>query len=380
MRGDSDAKVRLLRLVAIAIATVFVLCAFTEFHFAFTGTIAPDFVSYWAAGRMMFEGHPTLAYDIAAHRSVEQRIFPTVGYLPFVYPPSFLLVLLPFGMAPFSIAFAGWIAITAVLYIASARRLIETRFALSQAAAAANFIVGQNGFLTSAIFIRGTTLLQSRPLVGGAILGLLSLKPQLALLLPVALLAGREWRAIAGGILCSLLLAALALLVMGTGPYQGFLSMIGHFSDWLSAGRWRWGEIASVYAALRFFGVQQSLALGIHVSVAIFVAVVTGHAWASRSDRRIPILAAATLLASPYVFTYDALLLVMPMAYLREQGENRAFGLIWVLSLMPVIGYFRPFPNTIPLAAMLCLWALHRRSRPLSEAKDGEGSQLLYQV
>lgn len=364
MNDGAGADVRWLRLAAIAFATLFVLCGFTAFHFAYSGTIAPDFVSYWAAGRMTFEGHPALAYDIAAHRSIEQRIFPTVGYLPFVYPPSFLLVLLPFGMAPFSIAFVAWIAITAALYIVSIRRMIETRFALAQAAAAANFIVGQNGFLTCAIFIRGTALLKSKPLLGGAVLGLLSLKPQLALLLPVALIAGREWRAVFGGILCSLLLWALGLLLLGVGPYQGFLSMIGHFSHWLGAGRWRWGEIASVYAMLRFFGVQQAFALAIHVTLALVAAVVTGYAWATRSDRRIPILAASTLLASPYVFTYDALLLVMPMACLRRQGKARAFGLVWVLSLLPVIGYFRPFPNTIPLAAMLSLWALHRRSRP----------------
>ena len=380
MRGGSRANVRGLRLAALIFATLFVLCAFTAFHFAYSGTIAPDFVSYWAAGRLTVQGHPALAYDIAAHRSIEQQIVPTVGYLPFVYPPPFLFAVLPFGMAPFSIAFAAWILITAALYIAATRRIIDLRFALAQAAAAANFIVGQNGFLTCAIFVRGTALLASRPFLGGLILGLLSLKPQLAVLVPIALLAGREWRAIAGGALCSLLLAAVGLLLLGTASYEGFIGMIGHFSRWLGDGRWRWGEIASLYAMLRFFGVNQALALAIHFCLALVAAVMTGYAWATKSDRRVAILAASSLLASPYVFTYDGLLLVMPLADLMRRGKSRAFGLIWLLSLLPVIGYFRPFPNTIPLAAMVSLWALHSRSSQSSASQDEEGTRLSYQV
>jgi hypothetical protein len=274
----------------------------------------------------------------------------------------------------------AWIVITAAVYLAATRKMIDVRFALAQAAAAANFIVGQNGFLICAIFIRGTALLTSRPFVGGIVLGLLSLKPQLALLVPIALLAGREWRAIAGGALCSLFLAAVGLLLLGTASYEGFIAMIGHFSQWLGAGRWRWGEIASIYAMLRFFGVQQALALAIHFLVALVAAVMTGYAWATKSDRRVAILAASTLLASPYVFTYDGLLLVMPMAHLLRQGKDRAFGLIWLLSLLPVIGYFRPFPNTIPFAAMISLWALHSRSSTSAAPNDDEGTRLIYQV
>ena len=113
-----------------------------------------DFLSFWAAGRLASGGHAALAYDIAQHRAVElQAAGAALGFLPFPYPPPFLAVLAPFGLLPFWVAFGGWIAITAALYLAATRRLLPTRFALAQAAAAANFIVGQNGFLTSAIFI-----------------------------------------------------------------------------------------------------------------------------------------------------------------------------------------------------------------------------------
>jgi hypothetical protein len=79
----------------------------------------------------------------------------------------------------------------------------------------------------------------------------------------------------------------------------------------------------------------------------------------------VPILAAATLLIPPYLFTYDALLLTIPLGWLfRQQKGGAAFIAIWIFSLLPVVAYFTAFPNTIPLAAMLSLWALHRAKVP----------------
>ena len=359
-----------LRIVALGIATLFVLCACAAVGLAFSHASVADFLSFWAAGRLASGGHAALAYDIAQHRAVElQAAGAALGFLPFPYPPPFLAVLAPFGLLPFWVAFGGWIAITAALYIAATRRLLPTRFALAQGAAAANFIVGQNGFLTSAIFIRGTTLLPRRPLLGGAILGLLAVKLQLAILLPVALLAGRAWRAIAGGILSVLCVAAASLVLFGFEPWRGFLAILPHFSQWLSAGKWPWGELASVYAMLRFFEVPAAAALWVHGIVALAAAALTARAWAFDLEPKVPILAAATLLVPPYLFTYDALLLTLPMAWLLQQRKRRAsFTAVWLLSLLPVVSYVTPFVNTIPLAAIAALWALHRPAR--DDARD----------
>ena len=380
---EPDPKVgvfRWYRLAAIGIASLCVLASFAALRFVYLGASAPDFLSYWAAARMSALGQPALVYNVALHHAAEKLAVPTVGYLPFGYPPPFLLLLLPFGMAPFPIAFANWIAITAALYILAARRLIDVRFSLAQAAAAANFIIGQNGFLTAAIFIRGTALLATRPFLAGTILGLLSFKPQLALLLPVALLAGREWRAVSGGILCAFALAAAGLLLFGATSYQGFFAMLPQFSRWLSAGRWRWDELASVYALLRFFGVLPAAALAIHFVVALGAAAITGYAWATKSERRAAILAASTLLVSPYLFTYDGLLLTIPMARLLQQGSRREFLLVWALSLLPVVSYFRPFPNTIAIASLFSLWALYRAPNRSIATIEDERANAFYQV
>jgi alpha-1,2-mannosyltransferase len=350
------------RIVALGIATLFILCGLAAVALAFAHGITSDFVSFWAAGRLAISGDPAAAYDIGRHRAIEQQVFAHLGFLPFPYPPSFLLLVAPFGLLPFWVALGAWVAITATLYVLAARRWIQPRFALAQAAAAANFITGQNGFLTSAIFICGAGLLATRPLIGGAILGLLSFKPQLAILLPVALLAGREWRAIAGALLSSSALVAASLLIFGTDTYRGFFGILPQYTHWLSDSRWPWGELASPFALLRYLGLAQSAALAGHSVIAIAAAAAAARAWALKLDERIPILAAATLLVPPYLFTYDGLLLAPVLGgLLRREQNHAAFLLVWLFSLLPVVCYFTPFPNTLPLAALVALWALHRK-------------------
>lgn len=376
-RTGSLPRLRWLQLPALGIATLVVLCGVAAVVLAFSKSIIPDFVDFWAAGRLASEGHAATAYDMAAHHAIEAQVAPTVGVLPFPYPPFVLPVLVPFGMLPFWLGFGLWIAIGGGVYLGATRNLLPARFSLGQAAAAANFITGQNGFITSAIFIGGTKLLTARPFAGGAILGLLCFKPQLAILLPLALLAGREWRAIAGGLASSFALVALSLLLFGPDSYAGFFANLPRYSQWLGTGRWPWGELATLFALLRSFGVANGPAMAIQLVAAAGGAALTIRAWWLGLEQRVPILAAATLLAAPYLFTYDALLLSVPLAWVGRHDGDAKFAIIWLLSLIPALSYFSDVPNTIPLAAMLALWALH--SRRTAEPKEAAG-KAAYQV
>ncbi len=67
-----------------------------------------------------------------------------------------------------------------------------------RAAVFINAVGGQNSTWTAALSGSGLSLLERRPLLAGGLLGLLIYKPQLGLLIPVALLAGRHWRASEG--------------------------------------------------------------------------------------------------------------------------------------------------------------------------------------
>lgn len=350
------------RTVAVGYAIVFVIIMVWTWVIIFTEQKASDFLSYWAAARLAVEATPELAYDIAAHRALELSIADPEGLLPFPYPPPFLLILMPLGLIPYWLGFALWVAATAALYLLVSRGIAPLAYRLAHPQALANALIGQNGFLTTAIFIAGMRALERRPLLAGAILGLLVIKPQLALLLPIALLAGREWRAIAGAAASSTALLLLALLALGTDAYLGFFEILPVYTEAMATSRWPWNELASVFAFARHLGVPQLPALAIHAIVALGATALVWRAWSSRSEARAPVLATAILLVPPYMFTYDALLLIVPMGWLivRERAPV-AVAVAWLCCLLPIVTYigFYPGPNPIPVAALLCLWALH---------------------
>jgi hypothetical protein len=124
----------------------------------------------------------------------------------------------------------------------------------------------------------------------------------------------------------------------------------------------------SVFAFLRWFGVEQSLAMILHGFVAAVAAMLTWRAWASNWEQKVPLLASATLLIPPYLLTYDALLLILPLGYWLRQNARLPWVVgLWVLSLLPITHYFDLYrgPNTLPLAAILALVLLvgDRRAR-----------------
>src|SRR5258708_19295063 len=83
---------------------------------------------------------------------------------------------------------------------------------------------GQNAFLTTALCGGGGLLLAPRPFLAGACFGALIFKPHLGVLIPVALLAGRQWKAIAGAVASAAALVALSLLAFGWKTWAGFLA------------------------------------------------------------------------------------------------------------------------------------------------------------
>ena len=119
---------------------------------------------------------------------------------------------------------------------------------------------GQNSFLTGAILIAGITLLDRRPVLAGVLLGVLTYKPQLFLMVPVALLAGGHWKAIAAGIVTTALLALLSLALLGPDLWHQWLQTLAmsgeRYAGMVRAAR-RVGQ--SVFACLLALGVSPPL-------------------------------------------------------------------------------------------------------------------------
>jgi len=362
-----------LRRPAMTIALLFLFVGVVALVTMLSDPYQMDFVSYWAAARLADSGNPAGAYDLALHRSVELGAIPLGGALPFAYPPCFLLLLAPFGLLSYPAAAADWVLLTFAAYCAAIRRWSPATpwLALSFPPLLVNVITGQAGLLVAALFVGGMALLPKRPFAAGILLGLLIVKPQLGLVLPLALLAGREWRAIAGAAAAAAGLILASLILFGWEPWQAWLGNAGLIASIASEGLAGWHRMASVYGALRLAGLAAAPAWAAHALVGLAAAGAACMIWYRETDigKRAAALAAATSLASPYLFVYDTLILVVPFLWLVARGRRLALvGLAWAvlfLALVQVAGWSGG-PNLAPLAAIVLLVLILLQPRGLS--------------
>jgi hypothetical protein len=362
-----------LRLPAMTVALLFLFVGVVALTTIFADPYQMDFIAYWAAGRLAVEGQAAGAYDLALHRAVEQGAIPLAGALPFAYPPCFLVLLAPFGLLAYPAAAANWVLLTFAGWCAMMRRWAPAMpwLTLSFPPLLINVITGQAGFLVAALFVGGMALLPKRPLLAGLLLGLLVVKPQLGLVLPLVLLAGREWRAFAGAAASAIGLCLLSLILFGPEPWQAWVANAGRIAEIASEGLAGWHRMASVYGALRLAGLAAAPAWALHGLVALAAAAAAAWVWYRTTEigARAGALAAATALASPYLFVYDLMILVAPFLWLIGRGRLLwLLGLVWAILFLAMVqtAGWSGGPNLAPLAALALLGLILAQLRGLS--------------
>jgi hypothetical protein len=209
--------------------------------------------------------------------------------------------------------------------------------------------------------------------LAGLVLGCLILKPQLALMLPVAMLAAGQWRTIGGAILSSVGVMVLGLVLFGQGATMAWLDQMPLYVAIARDGLVGWHKLVSVYAAARQLGLPEMLAFASHGAVALVAAIAVWRIWRSTAEwqAKFAILCAATMLASPYLYVYDALILIPAFAYLvRRRAPVALVTVAWLLPIATMIQVSSgAWPVNIgPLSALLLLWLVWR-------ATHGAGTQ-----
>jgi arabinofuranan 3-O-arabinosyltransferase len=339
--------------------------------------IPTDFVNVWAAGRLVLDGHPALAYDWDIQKQVEvaelgQNFF---GNFAWHYPPPFLFVAAFLAQFPYSVAFIGWMLVSLMPYLAMMRAIVGRPFGLMLAVAFPlalnNTLVGQNGFLTASLIGGTLYLLPKRPVLAGICLGLLSYKPQYGLLFPIALIAASQWTAFWTAGVVAVTMAFVSWLAFGTESWQAFFHWMPMFSQaFLTEGRATWGKMQSIFALVRFFGGTEQLAWIFQWIMSGTVAIVLALMWRSkvRYSLKAAALATGTLLITPYLFMYDMMVLAVPVALLVRMGLASGFRDYELPALgcaLALLLSFIPLVAPVGLGASLIVAALiARRAGP----------------
>jgi hypothetical protein len=290
-------------------------------------TINSDFVSFWAASHLALSGHAADAYVVATHWDVERSVLPETGYSAFLYPPVWLLLCLPLALLPFWWSLAAFLGATGGGYWWVTRKLLPgggVAF-LAFPAVIANVVYGQNGLLTTALFGGGLLALGRRPWIAGICFGCLAYKPHLAAIVPIALIAGRHWRALAATAATAAVLVAASVLLFGLSAWQGFFAEAPFARSVLEHGIVTNIGWVSVFRAVVQMGGALTLAYAVQAVVGLAAVVAMVVAIRRRPDAILAMLPLATVLASPFLLAYDLALLALPMAWLVEQGQRRGF-------------------------------------------------------
>ena len=332
--------------------------------------IPTDFVNVWAAGRLALEGHPAQAWDWDIQKQVELALLKQdfVGHFAWHYPPPFLFVASCLAQFPYAVAFIGWAAISMVPYLAVMRAIIGRNAGLVLAigcpAVFLNILVGQNGFLTASLIGGLLYLLPTRPVLAGICLGLLSYKPQYGLLFPLVLLAAAEWTALFTAAIVTATIAVASWLAFGTESWQAFFHWIPMFSQaFLTEGRAPWFKMQSIFALVRYLGGTEQLGWIFQWVLTAAVAVVLVAMWRSRLPYTLKaaMLAAATLLTTPYLFMYDLVVLGIAVAFLIRAGLDEGFARHEAMALALVFALLASFlflGQPVGFPAILIVFAL----------------------
>ncbi len=329
---------RVYRALGNVFAAIVLAASVVELVWNIRHPTARDFLGFWSAGQLALAGHPAAAYDNAALHAVQSATAFGRAKLPFSYPPAYLLLIMPFGLLPFPAGMAAWSLSTLAFYLSAARRVFPKSgwLAVAFPAVFANARMGQNAFVTAGIFMGGLAMLESSPFAAGAVLGCLVIKPQLALLLPVAMIAARQWRAIAGAVISSTGIMVLGFVLFGQEATTAWIHQLPLMATVARDGLVGWSKLGSVYAAARLAGLASGPAILLHALVLMAAAVAVWRIWRSDCDHgaKVAILSAATLLASPYVFFYDGVMLVPAFLWLAR--ENTRPGVLLALWCLPL--------------------------------------------
>jgi hypothetical protein len=293
-------------------------------------------------------GKPELAYDHAEHYAAEERATAVgVEYRFFYYPPVFLLLCAALAHLPYMVAFLVFEAVTLALYLIVARGILGEHSSavliplLAFPAVFWTLGLGQNAFLTAALFGAGTLCIDRRPIVAGLLLGALCYKPHFGLLVPVALAAGRQWRAFASAFASAAALCGLSLILFGWETWHDFLAAAAGSHGTYESGRVTFAGFVSPFGAMLLLGETPAAAYAVQVGATIAAGLLVAAIW--RRGLSLPIraatLAAATLVAIPVVLVYDLMLAAIAAAWLirDESGlpvwEKAVLAVLFVLPL-----------------------------------------------
>jgi hypothetical protein len=366
--------VRLRREHGITIALgISLVLAFVDLQWSYTlhyKLSQPDFYVYYLAAQLGRAHGWAAVYDPTVFLP---PVTAAVGKpLPYLNPPELAWLVTPLSFLPYAVAGWIWTGLLAVslgvvwYLVAPGRGLVRLIHVVGAAALLPVFVgilFGQVSLLVvAAVAISWWLLARGHPWLAGVVLSALILKPQIAFLVPLALLLSGYWRVVVAWLAVSVPLAIITLLATGTAVFH-------HVSQSLQAVRGVPGPIQS--SLLR----QLPLPLAV-IGIVLALGAAAYILWRGRGGG--PSLPVAVglicgILVSPYVNFYDLSALVLAAWLILRLNPPRWLKAATVGMYVPLYG--APIWPLVTLVA-LCAWLVSLVMLPARAIHDESAAAL----
>ena len=335
--------------------------------------LAVDCLPFWSASHLALQGHAVDAYNFGILKPIEELAAGgPVGVLPWLYPPTFLLFVCPLALLPFALSAPIFLFGTLALFVKVVKTIAPhpstTLIAIAFPGSALALTAGQNGLLTASLVGLGLVLLRSRPIPAGLCFALVAMKPQLCVLIPLALLASRSWRALGAMIAGVAISLALSVLAFGSETLVAFVHNMGLANSFIESGRALLFRVPTPFAALKLLHAPTAVAGAVQAVSALCAVGTVCFAWGRPSafGLRAAVLVCASMLVSPYLYDYDltwyGILIAWVVYHAREHGFQRGqrewLAVLWLAPIagLTLVSHLH-IPFT-PLISIVTLWML----------------------
>ena len=260
-----------------------------------------------------------------------------------------------------------WLSTTLLFYVSVVKRIsphaLTIWLVLGFSATLVNIGYGHNGFLSAGLLGSGLILLDKSAYLAGFLLGLLTYKPHLAALIPIALIAGQKWKSLLAFLFSSALLILSSAAAFGLDTWIAFFKKIPIMTMFLEEGYYGWvvdrNKMSSIYAMILHAGWSIEAARVIQGLVMCGLTILVAIVWYRKSDtpKREAVLVLSILLFTPYVFEYDLTLLGLAVAWLGWDYFKRGF--------TPSDKVLLTTGSFVPLVSIITLKAINLSVTPL---------------
>lgn len=336
--------------------------------------IGRDFAQFWAVAVMAWQGDALAAFSPSLEPQLDAMLGADVGFMNFPYPPPALLYLLPLAALPYLASLVLWLAGTFAAFATLLWRrfgrstLLILAFLLSPASIV-NIVSGQNGYLSTVLLCGGLLLLDRRPVIAGILIGLLSYKPQLGILLPFLLIAGGYWRSFIAASVTVLVLIAASFIFPGAEAWRLYLTEVApHQMVYMQHGTGIYQQMTpSWFMAGRVLDLGLPIAWSLQAlaTIGALAAILWSQRQKAPAELKTAVALTAVFLATPYGFTYELLIVYVALllggqCFAPSRNERLVFALVW---LFPVFAVFLPVPlGPVILTALLLLFLRRLRA------------------